>query len=170
MQIAERLAAEEELNHTERVRLVVTLDSDEASGQALAERLVKIGAVEGRRLAALNRESMLQLLRSMLSADVVPERLGELIERSGAGHPGYAIAYTRWLAERGLERSVRTSIIPFLVGTIIIYVFGVAWLSTIVGGLGKAIELGMLPFLFGDAVKLILASLALPLAWKLAKE
>jgi len=75
-----------------------------------------------------------------------------------------------WLAERGLERSVRTSIIPFLAGTVIIYIFGVAWLSTVVGGLGKAIEFGMLPFLFGDAVKLILASLALPSAWKLAKE
>jgi len=75
-----------------------------------------------------------------------------------------------WLAERGLERSVRTSIIPFLVGTIIIYVFGVAWLSTIVGGLDKAIELGMVPFLFGDAVKLVLASVALPIAWKFAKE
>src|SRR5689334_2043755 len=33
------------------------------------------------------------------------------------------------LAERGLERSVRTSIIPFLVGTLIIYLFGVTWLS-----------------------------------------
>jgi biotin transport system substrate-specific component len=75
-----------------------------------------------------------------------------------------------WLAERGLERSVRTSVIPFLAGTVIIYIFGVAWLSTVVGGLGKAIQLGMLPFLFGDVVKLIAASLALPSAWKLVKE
>jgi len=79
----------------------------------------------------------------------------------------YAIG---WLAERGLERSVRTSVIPFLVGTVIIYIFGVAWLSTVVGGLGKAIQLGMLPFLIGDAIKLILASLALPTAWKFIKE
>src|SRR3972149_9325 len=35
------------------------------------------------------------------------------------------------LAERGLERSVRTSLIPFLVGTFIIYVFGVAWLAIV---------------------------------------
>lgn len=73
------------------------------------------------------------------------------------------------LAERGLERSVGTSIIPFLVGTVIIYVCGVAWLSILVGGLGKAIELGMLPFLVGDAVKLVLASLVLPAAWKFVK-
>lgn len=70
------------------------------------------------------------------------------------------------LAERGLERSVRTSIIPFLVGTIIIYAFGVTWLSIVLGSLSKAITLGMVPFLIGDAFKLILASLALPVAWK----
>lgn len=74
------------------------------------------------------------------------------------------------LAERGLERSVRTSIIPFLVGTIIIYVFGVAWLSIVLGSISKAITLGVLPFLIGDAIKLILASLALPAAWKFVKE
>ena len=71
------------------------------------------------------------------------------------------------LAERGLERSVRTSLIPFLAGTLIIYVFGVAWLSVVVGGFGKALTLGVLPFLPGDAIKLIAAALALPGAWNL---
>ena len=73
------------------------------------------------------------------------------------------------LAERGLERSVRTSMIPFLAGTIIIYICGVAWLAVILGGLGKAIAAGLLPFLLGDAIKLIAASLVLPAAWKLVK-
>ena len=73
------------------------------------------------------------------------------------------------LAERGLERSVRTSLIPFLVGTVIIYICGVAWLSVLLGSLGKAITLGMLPFLIGDAIKLAAASLILPTAWKLVK-
>src|SRR5215216_4145767 len=70
------------------------------------------------------------------------------------------------LAERGFERSVRTSIIPFLVGTIIIYACGIAWLTVVLGGLGKAVAEGLLPFLFGDALKLLAASLALPAAWK----
>jgi len=73
------------------------------------------------------------------------------------------------LAERGLERNVRTSLIPFLVGTAIIYVCGVAWLAIVLGSLSKAIAAGMLPFLIGDAIKLIAASLALPAAWKLVK-
>ena len=71
------------------------------------------------------------------------------------------------LAERGLERSVRTSILPFLIGTIIIYVCGVAWLAIILGSFSKAIAAGLLPFLIGDAIKLIAASIALPMAWKL---
>jgi len=73
------------------------------------------------------------------------------------------------LAERGLERSVRTSIIPFLVGTVIIYLFGVTWLGIFLHSLSKAILGGLLPFLIGDAIKLIAASLALPAAWKLVK-
>lgn len=74
------------------------------------------------------------------------------------------------LAERGLDRSWRTSLIPFLAGTLIIYVCGVAWLSVIVGGLSRAITLGLLPFLVGDLIKLVAASLALPAAWRLVKE
>jgi biotin transport system substrate-specific component len=73
------------------------------------------------------------------------------------------------LAERGLERSVRTSIIPFLIGTIIIYVCGVAWLAIVLGNFTKAITLGLVPFLIGDIIKLVAASLALPVAWKLVK-
>ena len=73
------------------------------------------------------------------------------------------------LAERGLERSVRTSIIPFLVGTVIIYAFGVAWLAIVLGSLSKAVQFGLLPFLAGDAIKLIAAAIALPSAWKFVK-
>ena len=69
------------------------------------------------------------------------------------------------LAERGLERSVRTSLIPFLAGTLIIYLFGAGWLA-ILFGVEQALALGVLPFLVGDAIKLILAALALPMAWR----
>jgi biotin transport system substrate-specific component len=73
------------------------------------------------------------------------------------------------LAERGLERNVRTSVIPFLVGTVIIYACGVTWLAIILGSFSKAITAGLVPFLIGDIIKLIAAALALPAAWKLAK-
>jgi biotin transport system substrate-specific component len=73
------------------------------------------------------------------------------------------------LAERGLERNVRTSLIPFLVGTVVIYIFGVAWLAVMLGSLSKAIAAGLLPFLIGDAIKLVAAALALPAAWRVVK-
>ena len=73
------------------------------------------------------------------------------------------------LAERGLERSARTSFIPFLVGTIIIYACGVTWLAVLLGSFSKAVTLGMIPFLIGDAIKLLAAALALPAAWRLVK-
>ncbi|RJP49635.1 MAG: biotin transporter BioY [Anaerolineaceae bacterium] len=73
------------------------------------------------------------------------------------------------LAERGLERSVRTSIIPFLVGTVVIYACGVAWLSIVLESLSKAIQFGLLPFLVGDALKLVAAAVALPIAWRFVK-
>lgn len=72
------------------------------------------------------------------------------------------------LAERGLERSVRTSFVPFLVGTLVIYLFGAGWLA-ILFGIEQALTLGILPFLIGDAIKLALAALALPVAWELVE-
>jgi biotin transport system substrate-specific component len=73
------------------------------------------------------------------------------------------------LAERGLERNLRTSFVPFLVGTFVIYLFGVSWLAVLLGSLSQALLTGLLPFLIGEAIKLIAAALALPAAWKLGK-
>ncbi len=73
------------------------------------------------------------------------------------------------LAERGLERNVRTSFIPFLVGTVIIYACGVSWLAIVLGSFSKALAVGLVPFVIGDAIKLIAASVALPAAWRLVR-
>jgi biotin transport system substrate-specific component len=73
------------------------------------------------------------------------------------------------LAERGLERSVRTSVIPFFVGTVIIYACGISWLTILLGSFNKALMAGFIPFVIGDFIKLAAATLALPAAWKLAK-
>ena len=83
---------------------------------------------------------------------------------------GFALAayVVGLLAERGLERSIRTSILPFLIGTVIIYICGAGWLAVLFG-VEKALVLGVLPFLPGDAIKLVLAGIALPAAWKLVK-
>lgn len=71
-------------------------------------------------------------------------------------------------AECGLERDIRASLLPFLVGTVIIYLLGAGWLAFFVGP-QAAIAKGVLPFLPGDLLKLVLAALALPAAWRLSR-
>ena len=97
--------------------------------------------------------------------------LGVVVGATGGYLIGFVIAayLIGVLADRGLERSVRTSLLPFVVGTLIIYVCGVAWLAVMLGNLSKALAAGLLPFLIGDALKLVAASLALPGAWRFVR-
>lgn len=74
------------------------------------------------------------------------------------------------LAERGLERNARTSLIPFLIGTVIIYICGVTWLAVALESFSKAITFGLIPFLVGDVIKLLAAAAILPTTWKLVEK
>jgi biotin transport system substrate-specific component len=72
------------------------------------------------------------------------------------------------LAERGQDRHVETAIPAFLLGSAIIYAFGATWLSRnldvpFADGDPSALSLGVTPFLVGDALKVIIASVALPI-------
>jgi biotin transport system substrate-specific component len=70
------------------------------------------------------------------------------------------------LAELGWDRRIGGSIGMNLIGTAVIYAVGVPWLAVTAGvPLGKAIELGLVPFLVGDVVKLLVAACAFPAAW-----
>ena len=76
------------------------------------------------------------------------------------------------LAERGQDRNLLTSVPAMLMGTFVIYVFGVAWLAHKIGvpvfdGEKTAVSLGVVPFLAGDIVKLAIAGLVGPASWKL---
>ena len=69
------------------------------------------------------------------------------------------------LAERGMGRGPISTALAMLIGTALIYVFGVTHLSGFIG-FEKAIAAGLLPFLYGDALKLIVAAGLMPLAWR----
>jgi biotin transport system substrate-specific component len=72
-----------------------------------------------------------------------------------------------WLAERRWDRRLSSSISLMLCGTVVIYAFGLAWLSYDLGwGLDETLEGGLYPFVIGDVVKLYLAAALVPLAWK----
>lgn len=76
------------------------------------------------------------------------------------------------LAERRHDRRVRTAVPAMLVATAIIYVLGAVWLAGVLhvpllGHDDSAFALGVRPFLVGDTIKLVLAGLLLPTAWRL---
>ncbi len=68
------------------------------------------------------------------------------------------------LAERGYDRRWTSALPVFLIGHLIIYAAGVAWLSQFVG-LAQAVLTGVVPFILLDAVKALLAAAALPSGW-----
>jgi biotin transport system substrate-specific component len=80
-----------------------------------------------------------------------------------------AAALVGRLADRWLDRSPWSSLSMMLLGNVVIYAFGALWLAHASGlGLDEAFRLGVRPFLAGDALKTVLAALALPAAWRLA--
>ena len=80
-----------------------------------------------------------------------------------------AAGITGWLAERGFDRNVLTMGLAMLAGTVAIYALGLGWLATLIG-VEKAVEFGLVPFIPGDIVKLVLAAIVFPAAWKLIKR
>lgn len=92
----------------------------------------------------------------------------ELVGATGGYLVGFMLAayVVGRLAERGWDRRINGSLTSMLVGQIIIYALGIGWLAMYVGA-DKAVQLGLLPFVAGDVLKLLLASATLPLGWKL---
>jgi biotin transport system substrate-specific component len=87
---------------------------------------------------------------------------------------GYIVGFiaAAWLvgrlAENGADRRVVPTIGMMALGNVVIYVFGVAGLMLIANlSFGKALALGVLPFLIGDVIKILLAAGLLPGTWKL---
>lgn len=83
---------------------------------------------------------------------------------------GYVLAATvvGWLAQRGWDRSVWRMAVATVLGFVLVYVAGLAWLVPFLGvGLREGIVLGVVPFLIGDALKTVVAAAVLPVAWNL---
>jgi biotin transport system substrate-specific component len=70
------------------------------------------------------------------------------------------------LAELGWDRRIGGAIGAMLVGNVVIYLIGLPWLATVTGlGVEWTIANGLIPFLFGDVLKLLLAAAVFPAAW-----
>jgi biotin transport system substrate-specific component len=139
------------------------------SGQTLGVLLT--GALLGPRLGAL--ALLLYLVEGAIG---LPFYAGggsgwEVLRGATAGYlAGFvlAAALVGWLAARGWDRRVGSTVLMMALGNLVIYALGVGWLAYGVGlGLGDALAKGLLPFLLGDALKIALAAGVLPAGWRL---
>ena len=105
------------------------------------------------------------------------EKFGLAYMMGGTG--GYLVGFVLaagvlgWLARKGWDRSIVTMAAAMLIGNAIIYVPGVLWLGHLYAetqGWAVVLDWGLWPFLAGDALKLALAALVLPMAWKVVSE
>jgi biotin transport system substrate-specific component len=130
-----------------------------------------IGMAYGSRLGAAT--VALYLLEGALGLPVfagTPEKgvgLAYMMGPTGGYLLGFVVAAWAcgWMAERGFDRSPLKSLVAMSIGHCLIFLFGVAWLSQLMG-IEKAFMVGVAPFWAATAVKTLLGVIALPLAWK----
>jgi biotin transport system substrate-specific component len=146
--------------------------------------VLTIGAAYGPRLGLAT--ILGYLLVGALGFDVFasssPEKNGIAYMLGGTG--GYLVGYVLatlalgFAARRGWDRSVGGMAVAMLIGNLLIYVPGAAWLHYLMaGGLfdpakfaspwQQTLAWGVTPYLIGDAIKLALAALVVPGLWKL---
>ena len=89
--------------------------------------------------------------------------------KSRIGLPPSHRATLRALGLRKIRQTVEHDDTQRVVaGNLVIYAFGLPWLmATVDVGLAAGLELGVTPFLAGDALKILLAAGLLPGAWAL---
>jgi biotin transport system substrate-specific component len=142
------------------------------TGQTFA--VLASGTVLGVRRGGLSQ--LLYVAVGALGAPVYASGAGGWAAATGATG-GYLIGFVLAaalvgaLADRRQDRALLTSIPAMLAGSAVIYALGVPWLAWKLGVSGtKAVELGMAPFLIGDAVKLLAAGALAPGAWRFVRR
>lgn len=135
--------------------------------------VLSIGAAYGARLGLVT--ILGYMIVGALGFDVFAgssaEKLGLTYMMGGTG--GYLVGYVLAtvalgaLAQRGWDRSFGWMALAMLIGNVLIYVPGLAWLGQLYGWDKPILEWGLTPFLLGDAIKLAVAAMLLPALWKL---
>ena len=89
--------------------------------------------------------------------------VGKFVGPTGGYLLGFAAAaYLIGLISESGRGRVAIDLLAMVAGTLIIYAFGVSWLKVVTGmSFSKALAVGMLPFLIGDALKI---AAAIPIA------
>ena len=71
------------------------------------------------------------------------------------------------LAGRKWDQRLRTALVTMLIGSLIIFTFGLIWLQQYTGkDWAWTFSAGLTPFIFGEILKIAIAGTALPTVWK----
>ena len=138
--------------------------------------VLTIGAAYGARLglATILGYMIIGALGFDVFASSSAEKNGLSYMMGGTGGylAGYVVATLTlgYFAERGWDRSVVWMAVAMLIGNAIIYIPGVLWLHQFTSGWAQTLDWGLTPYLVGDAMKLALAAVVLPLVWKLVGD
>ena len=135
--------------------------------------VLSIGAAYGPRLGLAT--ILGYMIIGSLGFDVFASSSAEKngLEYMMGGTGGYLVGYVLAtlalgaLARAGWDRSPIKMAGAMFIGNALIYVPGLIWLGMLYGWDKPILEWGLTPFLVGDAIKLALAAMLLPAAWKL---
>jgi len=81
---------------------------------------------------------------------------------------GYLLATIAlgFLARAGWDRNVFKIVLALIIGSVLIYIPGIFWLAKLYTWNKPILAWGLTPFLIGDALKILLATLVIPSMWK----
>jgi biotin transport system substrate-specific component len=152
---------------TAQVRIPLGFTPVPITGQTLGVLLVG-GALGARRGVA---SIVLYLLIGFVGFPVFTNGahgIAQLWGATGGYLVGFVVAaaIAGRLADIGGDRRIPPAVLGMAIASLVIYVFGLLGLMIVLGvGPGRALELGLYPFVVGDVLKAVLAALLLPAAW-----
>ena len=94
-----------------------------------------------------------------------------LLGPTGGYLMGFVVAayLVGWLADRGWHQRYLLSVLAMSIGTAVVYLCGVVWLTRYVPT-DLLLAVGVAPFIAGGVVKIGLAAIILPSVWKLVRK
>jgi len=144
------------------------------TGQTFAVLLA--GALLGSKRGALSQ--LTYLAAGAMGAPIFAGWMGGpavLLGPTGGYLVGFVAAafVVGFLAERGWDRRIWSMALAMLIGNIVLYTFGLPWLAYWMDHFAaesSVLAAGLYPFIPGDALKLVLAAVALPSGWALVNR
>ena len=82
---------------------------------------------------------------------------------------GYLLATIAlgYLARAGWDQNVFKIVLALIIGSVLIYIPGIFWLAKLYTWNKPILAWGLTPFLIGDALKILLATLVIPSMWRI---